>query len=84
MDDDDLDGTPEPEPYDPTLGMRHLAAAILLQAVQDSRFWNPHVRRDALLFLLPREDRFREHLQLILVLSRVNQTAFRRWMSQFF
>ena len=83
-DDDELAEEPEPVPFDPMRGLRHLAAAVLLQAVHDSRFCNPHVRRDALLFLLPRDDRFREHLQITLHMSGVNQRSFRRYMSKFF
>jgi hypothetical protein len=83
MVDDDLEDAPEPILPDPMRGLRHLFSAILLQACLDSRFWNANLRRDALLFLLPRDDRFREHLQICLELSGVNQKSFRAWLNQF-
>jgi hypothetical protein len=78
------DETGPPTPADLTRPLRRLAAAILLQAVEDMRYWNPNVRRDALLFLLPRDRYFREHLELMLTVSRTDQRSFRRWMSKFF
>jgi hypothetical protein len=83
LNDEDYGPDPAP-PSDPTRALRRLAAGILLQAIEDMRFWNPHVRRDALLFLLPRDQYFREHLELVLTVSRTDQRAFRRYMSRFF
>ena len=83
VDDDELEDEPEPPaPADLTRPLRRLAAAILVQAIEDLRFWNPNVRRDALSFLLPRDRHFHEHLQLMLTVSRTDQRSFRRYMSK--
>jgi hypothetical protein len=80
---DEWEGIPDPpEPPDPHWSVRRLAAAVLLRAVMDSQFTDPHIRRDAMLFLSPRDDRFREHLQLTLRVSGVNQRWFRRRIEQ--
>ena len=80
---DEWEGIPgPPPPPDPNYAVRRLAAAVLLRAVLDSRVTDPHVRRDALLFLNPRDERFREHLQLTLQVSGVNQRWFRRRIEQ--
>jgi hypothetical protein len=78
---DEWEGVPDPPaPPDPSYAGRRLAVAVLLRAVLDSRLSDPHLRTDAILFLNPRDDRFRQHLQMTLQVSGVDQRWFRSSM----
>jgi hypothetical protein len=62
MDDDELEDLPEPPRPGPTRGIRHLAVAVLLRAVLDSKAQDKYYRFDAQRFLYPRNDQRRFHL----------------------
>jgi hypothetical protein len=79
MVDDELEDAPEPEPIDPLRGVKRLAAAILLRAVEDFlQAKNRETWIGAQRFLFPQDPACRELLRWTIDISQVNGTWLRK------